>query len=263
MFFLQFCIFAQIHLKLRQYLSILDNILKSDIRRREVDFKFGFATSADVVKEASGLRLEAIRVIAREQSVEIEDTTCRCIDENLLAALADAHVRKMRAYFNNANKHITMLTGDEMVTFIDFCETFKKRHSSNKTVQSWMDIDADAIRQQFIQKVHKLTSPVFDLFSGIGNIYIKEIVASLSCKPNDSLDLFRFNWRDNVIISVLQSDFFNKKAEDKHQDYIDNRSIVRRITLSARYHIYTSEDDDHQQDTITIVNIHRALAMVA
>jgi len=37
-------------------------------------FKAVFATSADVVMKASGLRLEAIRVIAREQGVEIEDT---------------------------------------------------------------------------------------------------------------------------------------------------------------------------------------------
>jgi hypothetical protein len=58
MFFLQFCIFAQINniLKLRQHLSILGNIMKSDIRR-EVDFRIGFATSADMVKEAGGLRL--------------------------------------------------------------------------------------------------------------------------------------------------------------------------------------------------------------
>ena len=61
-------------------------------------FKATFATSADVVMKASGLRLEAIRVIAREQGVEIEDTVCRCIDESLLAELADAHVRRMRAY---------------------------------------------------------------------------------------------------------------------------------------------------------------------
>ena len=37
-------------------------------------FKAVFTTSAEVVMKASGLRLEAIRVIAREQGVEIEDT---------------------------------------------------------------------------------------------------------------------------------------------------------------------------------------------
>ena len=57
--------------------------LLSDI----VDNAFKFTTSADVVMEAGGLRLEAIRVIARGRGIEIEDTACRCIDESLLADL--------------------------------------------------------------------------------------------------------------------------------------------------------------------------------
>lgn len=40
-----------------------------------------FATSADVVIKASGLRIEAIRAIAREQGIEIENVESRCIDE--------------------------------------------------------------------------------------------------------------------------------------------------------------------------------------
>lgn len=96
---------------MRQYLDILDDVLES----RETDwdlFETGFTTSADVVMKASGLLFEAIRVIAREQGVEIEDTACRCIDESLLAALADAHVRRLRAYFNNARRHVVELSGD-------------------------------------------------------------------------------------------------------------------------------------------------------
>ena len=82
---------------MKQYLDILDDVLEPDEMNWDF-FETDFTTSADVVMKASGLRLEAIRVIAREQGVEIEDTACRCIDESLLAALADAHVRKMRAY---------------------------------------------------------------------------------------------------------------------------------------------------------------------
>ena len=82
---------------MKQYLDILDDVLEPDEMNWDF-FETDFTTSAEVVMKASGLRLEAIRVIAREQGVEIEDTACRCIDESLLAALADAHVRKMRAY---------------------------------------------------------------------------------------------------------------------------------------------------------------------
>ena len=82
---------------MRQDLDILDDVFECS-KMAENYLKTGFTTSADVVMKAGGLRLEAIRVIAREQGVEIEDTACRCIDESLLAELADAHVRRMRAY---------------------------------------------------------------------------------------------------------------------------------------------------------------------
>ena len=87
---------------MNQYLSILAEALESSKMKWDL-FETRFTTSADVVIEASGLRLEAIRVIAREQGVEIEDTACRCIGESLLAALADAHVRKLRAYLGHTS----------------------------------------------------------------------------------------------------------------------------------------------------------------
>lgn len=77
--------------KMNKNLSILSKVLSSAEIEKSM-FEIGFITSSEVVIEASGLRLEAVRVIAREQGVEIEDTACRCIDESLLAALADAHV---------------------------------------------------------------------------------------------------------------------------------------------------------------------------
>lgn len=158
---------------------IADTINFPDIE--EDSFDWEFATSADVVMKASGLRLEAIRVIAREQGVEIEDTACRCIDESLLAALADAHVRKMRAYFNNARRHVAELSGEELAPFVDFCKTFKNRQTTDFTVQTWEYIDTDAIREQFIEKVHELTlSPAYcKLFTGC-SFSLEKIVSSLS-----------------------------------------------------------------------------------
>ncbi len=148
---------------MKLYLSLLENCISSktdEIRRNR-----GFATSAEVVIKASGLRFEAIRVIAREQGVEIEDSACRCIDESLLAALADAHIRKMRAYFNNALRHIAKLRGDELALFIDFCKTYSKRQTKKRIAESWVDIDADAIQEQFIKKVKETTQPDSDYYS--------------------------------------------------------------------------------------------------
>ena len=56
---------------MKQYLDILeilDNVeIKDDV------FKMKYTTFVDVVMKANWLRLEAICVIAREQSVEIKD----------------------------------------------------------------------------------------------------------------------------------------------------------------------------------------------
>ena len=247
---------------MRQYLDILDKAFDSSLTA-ENHLKATFATSADVVMEASGLRLEAIRVIAREQGVEIEDTTCRCIDESLLAALADAHVRKLRAYFNNAQRHIAQLDGDELATFIDFCQTFSNRQSSDSAAQTWNDIDTDAIREQFIQKVHELTPSLsLDLLAGCGCDFEK-IVSSLSFESCDILDKNEFIHRDSVVQKVIHSRLFFVRPERTPSVCLDIRSVVLKVTLSARYHIYISEDDNHQQDAIDNRVIHRAPAMVA
>jgi len=229
----------------------------------ENSFRRFFATSADVVMEASGLRIEAIRVIAREQGVEIEDTACRCIDENLLASLGDAHVRRLKVYFNNAKRHVAELGGDELATFVAFCKTFKKRQSSDSLAQSWSDIDVEAIKEQFIHKVHELTpSPRFDIFGGCG-LFDEVLVEPLSLQQYREFSLDEFKERDEVMIRVLKSTLHNTKPVRLFSYHIDFRNKVRKDTLSARYHIYTSEEDDHNFDTICNYIINRGSSMVA
>ena len=211
------------------------------------DFHPFISTSADVVMKASGLRLEAIRMIAREQGVEIEDSACRCIDESLLAELADAHVRRLKAYFNNAKRHIAELAGDEMATFVDFCKTFKKSHTSDTTALTWSDIDTDAIKEQFTRKVHQLT-PSNRLGSLFGIDKILEICEkSLNTLTTDTQSSFDA-WlterqRDSILDSVQHSWLYYEKTFKPQSLSLDVRQIVRRVTLSARYHIYTSNDD--------------------
>ena len=253
---------------MNHYLDILDDVLKS----RETDwdlFETGFTTSADVVMKASGLRLEAIRVIAREQGVEIEDTACRSIDESLLAALADAHVRKMRAYFNNARRHADQLSGDELATFIDFCQTFRNRQSDT-AAQSWSDIDTDAIREQFIEKVYELTpsTTTYCKHFADGSFSLEKILSSLSFERREyldtyELDTYEYKQRCEVVEKVLNSHLYYEKPSKTQQPSVDIRSAVWRVTLPARYHIFTSDDDDHQQDAIDNRVIHRAPAMAA
>jgi len=254
---------------MRQYLDILDGVLESCEMNWDL-FETGFTTSADVVMEASGLRLEAIRVIAREQGVEIEDTACRCIDESLLDALADAHVRKLRAYFNNAQRHIAELDGDELATFINFSQTFNNRQSSDSAAQTWSDIDTDAIREQFFERVHELTpstTTYCKLFS-CSNFSLEKILSSLSFERHEylytsELDTYEYKQRCEVVEKVLNSNLYYEKPSKTKRPCVDIRSVVWRVTLPARYHIFTSDDDDHQQDAIDNRVIHRAPAMVA
>lgn len=195
---------------MNQYLDILGNVLESC----ETDWGFfetDFTTSADVVMKASGLRLEAIRVIAREQGVEFEDTACRCIDESLLAALADAHVRKMRAYFNNVRRHIDQLSGDELAMFIDFCETFKNRQSSSNTVQTWSDIDTDAIREQLLQRVHELTPSIWPDFFIDRMTFHENSLFSLSFDYVDTLVTYEYKQRCDVVEKLLRSNLYYEK----------------------------------------------------
>ena len=200
-----------------------------------------FTTSADVVMKASGLRIEAIRAIAREQGIEIEDTESRCIDENLLSLLADAHVRQLKSYFNKTNRHISELTGAELSMFIDFCETFKKCQT-NKSALSWDNIDADAIREQFIKKVHTLTpsreSPL--LFSGC--IPLEIITESHSLEPFDLDTLLSERQKDNVISRLRNNRWLYMRCKESHVIHNDKRKQVRRVTQSSRYYIFPDED---------------------
>ena len=226
-----------------QHLDLFSGIGGLEIK----DLRPAFTTSVDVVMKASGLRLEAIRVIAREQGVEIEDTACRCIDESLLAELADAHVRRLKAYFNNAKRHIAELAGDELATFVEFCKTFKKRHTSDSSALTWSDIDTDAIKEQFTRKVHQLTpsNRLSSLFDYDINFEICE--SSRSTLTNDTSctldDWLQVKQRDDILDKVHHSWLYAKKSSKLRTPRLDTRQTVRRVTLSARYHIYTSDDN--------------------
>lgn len=221
-----------------------------------------FTTSADVVMKVSGLRIEAIRVIAREVGIEIEDAESRCIDENLLSLLANAHVRQLKSYFNKTIRHISELTGAELSMFIKFCETFKKRQSNNSAL-SWDNIDADAIREQFIHKVHSLTPSreLPSLFSGCMPLEIT--TESLSLEPFDLDTLQIERQKDFVISRLLNNRWLYVRCKEQHVVRDDRRIQVRRVTLSSRYYIFSDDDDELLYDTRKVKINFRAHKEVA
>lgn len=220
--------------------SLLDSIIIDTAEKKDRHIK-RFTTSACVVMKTCGLRIEAIRAIAREVGLKIEDTESRCIDENLLSLLADAHVRQMKSYFNKSKRHIAELTGAELTTFADFCRTFKKRQSDNPAL-SWDNIDADIIREQFLKKVHFLTQhhelPLFFF----GNTLFEIVTESLSLETNDQDSLQNERQKDFVISCLLNNRWLYLRPKEQCIIRVDRRSQVRRITQSSRYYIYPDDD---------------------
>jgi hypothetical protein len=258
-----------------------------------LDYFFShFTTSADAVMKASGLRLEAIRAIAREQGVEIGNVHRRCIDENLLEELAKAHVRRLKSYFNNSRRHISELSGADLRAFVNFCIIFKKHHLSH-AAETWDDIDTNAIREQFFKKVKYSTSAQSSndsrSFSILEYVAVKRMRTSFGRMPNEGQhnpgvsilfsniyhgvyfhsfshenddDTYDFLRKEEVIRNVIHSRWYYDRPVRKRIIHTDQRDIVRRVTLSARYHIF-SDDDEHLCDTRifrTNSYVHRIVA---
>lgn len=220
--------------------SLSDGMLDSLTEMTDKQIK-RFTTSADVVMKASGLRLEAIRAIAREVGIKIEETESRCIDENLLSLLADAHVRQLKSYFNKSKRHLAELTGAELTMFADFCETFKKRQS-DYSVLSWDNIDADIIREQFLKKVHSLTQNQDLPLNPSGKTLFEIVTESLSLETYD-LDTFQCDQQKDFIVNcLLNNRWLYMQCKELYIIRVDRRSQVKRVTQSSRYYIYPDEN---------------------
>ena len=266
-----------------------------------------FMTSAKVVMDASGLRIEAIRSIAREQGIEIEDEQSRCIDENLLEELANAHVRRLKSYFNNTRRYISEVSGADLKTFVEFCKTFKKHQIDFPSAQTWNDIDTDAIREQFLKKVHSSTptrTHSIDLFAECDNFKLSKTICKAiieverqSSRKNlddgkiglgfvDSYNIYSgilshclltndaeydddktiledFLHKGDVIHRVTNSFWYQTKSIRDYVFHKDKRVAVKRVTIPARYHIFSKSDDDDFISDSANYNINRVLMNVA
>lgn len=241
--------------------------IDQDMLQTLLEWEFGrsqYMTSAEVVMEASGLRLEAVRSIAREHGIEINDVRSRCIDENLLSYLADAHIRRLKAYFNKSKRHLSELSCEDYIAFDDFCQTFKKSTFNYKPV-SWNDIDVDAIREQFYEKVYSLCPKTQVSNKQFGECILKGLdsVVIERTEPDPIFPYsqpFFYTYDRRFLSEWLehsQEKFFTQNAVlDKVYESIcfyaepieiptvnnNNRVLFRRVSLSARYYVFPDED---------------------
>lgn len=222
-------------------MSVLDKIQETVVQKA-IEEQFRFMTSADVIMKACGLHFETIRAIARKRGVEIEDASSRCIDEELLSLLADAHVRQMKSYYYSSKRHLSELSGEDLAVFFSFCDVFKRPNVRGTSI-SWNDIDTDAVRRQFIRKVHEQAEhrSVFSVFSGEG--CLKELSDAIRLvkkeEPEEALRLFR----EDCIIKCIRKSLWLYLPKVKQVAYSTNiNEAVRMVTLTARYYIFPKED---------------------
>lgn len=198
-------------------------------------------TTPEIVMRVSGLPFEAIRAIARECGVNIKNERSRCIDENLLSLLADAHIRRLKSYFNKSNRHLSELSGAEFSTFIDFCETFKK-HQSDLSSLTWDDIDVESIREEFINEVHESTPGYF----GNRDRKAKGQTAIIPISLSPYTDISCQSFKKRKLIAQALIHYRRIRAILTNGSFKANGdTVIRWVTKSFRFHIFSSSGNDY------------------
>lgn len=136
------------HLEIRNFTPI-------SFEDRTITFK----TSLDIIQEVMNVPMCALTSLLRANGYDdIDDTTSLCIDEKGLEIFAEAYIRKIRSYFFSSLRNISRLTQNELSNFNQFVESFKKIDLQGESLK-WSDIDIEHLRETFIDKVKRKTSP--------------------------------------------------------------------------------------------------------
>lgn len=207
-----------------------------------------YITKMEVIREIMGVPAVAIQSLANSAGVEPDEKGRLRLNESNLSYFADAYVRKMKSYFHRAKREMNQLGPDEILTFNQFCTTFKNPDSLSTRNLSWEDIDVNAIRKQFIKQVKAKSSQrksVLDLFSGEVSFYVeKSTVKNLNVQlvreqTEPSVESEQVRVLKKVTLSRLYSRSYKKIRARK-------RAIVRptKVFVAAHYRIYSASDDE-------------------
>ena len=131
------------HLEIRNFTPI-------SFEDRTVTFK----TSLDIIQEVMNVPMCALTSLLRANGYDdVDDTTSLCIDEKGLDIFAEAYIRKIRSYFFSSLRNISRLAQNELNSFNQFIESFKKTDLQGASLK-WSDIDTEHLRGTFIDKVN-------------------------------------------------------------------------------------------------------------
>lgn len=224
-----------------------------------------------IVSEVMGVPMAAVQSIARDNKLNINsEDRGACIDENALHGVyADAYVRKIKCYFNNCNKHIYELSNAEQLQFYQFCNLYK-RASLPGSVRKWEDLNEEAIRAHFEQEVKKKSprrkkKSFIDLFSGLGGLEfslkcLDTEVISITPSEKDAIVITKPPYERNyaepsdILHTIVHSRWASRKPKKRKSPQLCEHSSA--WVISARYYIYSGEDNDHIENTVLQVNGH-------
>lgn len=242
------------HLEIRNFTPI-------SFEDRTVTFK----TSLDIIQEVMNVPMCALTSLLRANGYDdVDDTTSLCIDEKGLDIFAEAYIRKIRSYFFSSLRNISRLAQNELNSFNQFIESFKKTDLQGASLK-WSDIDTEHLRGTFIDKVKRKTSPqstcssYLDLFTRVvvrkqrkDNRPLSYIDYSASCftvSYESIIQELSIQRTDELLDNIVHSYYYVAKSiYSTPQWHIDFQ--IRNIYISARYHIYSTGSDEDSNSTV-------------
>lgn len=242
------------HLEIRNFTPI-------SFEDRTVTFK----TSLDIIQEVMNVPMCALTSLLRANGYDdVDDTTSLCIDEKGLDIFAEAYIRKIQSYFFSSLRNISRLAQNELNSFNQFIESFKKTDLQGASLK-WSDIDTEHLRGTFIDKVKRKTSPqstcssYLDLFTRVvvrkqrkDNRPLSYIDYSASCftvSYESIIQELSIQRTDELLDNIVHSYYYVAKSTySTPQWHIDFK--IRNIYISARYHIYSTGSDEDSNSTV-------------
>lgn len=242
------------HLEIRNFTPI-------SFEDRTITFK----TSLDIIQEVMNVPMCALTSLLRANGYDdVDDTTSLCIDEKGLDIFAEAYIRKIRSYFFSSLRNISRLAQNELNSFNQFIESFKKTDLQGASLK-WSDIDTEHLRGTFIDKVKRKTSPqstcssYLDLFTRVvvrkqrkDNRPLSYIDYSASCftvSYESIIQELSIQRTDELLDNIVHSYYYVAKSTySTPQWHIDFQ--IRNIYISARYHIYSTGSDEDSNSTV-------------
>ena len=232
-------------IEMKRYLDLTFNSLFPVFMEEE-----RFMTSLNIIREVMNVPLCAIESILRANGYAEVDPDRICINEEMLSVFADAYIRKMKNYFLSSVRNFDSLSTEESTDLNEFCNTFNKQEVKSIRKAKWSQIDTKLIRDVFMDKIKELTPHKKSYLDYIQELeqYFETREWEIVCdEPEFSLNLYSIHHsfkKKRLLTRLTHNRFYLVKQKVKRVNSCC-ASILRRLFVAARYHIFVADDVDN------------------